>query len=128
MALKTFMVGKVQISSAVMAGVQNASFTINQDVAEVTDIGDTWKVHDTLAKGGTATITVQRNPADTAQAYLRVEMISGDCKVASVAMYEDATKYYKFSAILNSMTPGKSVNAVDTNTYNLTINGSVSYN
>ncbi len=127
MAIKTFKVGKVKIDANDLRANESATLAILLDVAEKTQIGDSWKSRLALAKDWNLSITMKHNPNNTAQAALRDEFISGDGDIAAIAMYEDAVKYFHGAAIITNFSYTKAVNAPDMVNITIEGNGTLSY-
>ena len=127
MAIKTFKVGKLQVDAADVGEVSSMSMNITIDVAETTEIGDTWKTNLSLGKGWDVSGSLLYDPDDTAQAALRTEFIDGDGALADVRVYEDATKYFSGAGVITSFSVTKGIGAADTVAISIQGNGSLSY-
>jgi len=127
MAVKTFKVGKVSIDTDDMGECDNATLTITFDIGETTELGDTWKEQLALGKSWNLSVSAKYNPANTAQADMRTEFISGDGAIADIRMYEDDTIYFSGAAVITSYNITKSVNAMDILSMTFEGNGALSY-
>lgn len=127
MAIKTFKVGKVKIDANDLGEVDSATLSISLDIAETTELGDSWKSQLPLGKSWNLACSMKYNPDNTAQAALRTEFISGDGDLASVKMYEDAVKYFHGAAIITAFNVTKAINAPDVVSITIEGNGALSY-
>jgi hypothetical protein len=114
MAISTATVGKVVIAGTTVGDVVNATLTLDTGNAETTQLSDTWGNVAATGKKWTLAMTCNYNNADTAQAALRTEYISGDCVLATVEAWVDATNYFiATAALISNFTLAKSVGGVD---------------
>lgn len=127
MSIKTAKVGKLQIDSEDVGEVSSMSLNINIDIAETTEIGDTWKTQLSLGKSWDVSGSLLYDPDDTAQAALRTEFISGDGALADVRMYEDGTKYFSGAGVITSFSITKGIGAADTVSISITGDGALAY-
>ena len=127
MAIKTFKVGKLDVNGSDMGELDNMSLNITIDTADITEIGTTWAAAIALGKSWNVSGTAKYDPADTVQAALQQEFIAGDGDLASIKVYEDATKYYSGAAIITAFNITKAVGAVDVLAITLMGTGALSY-
>ncbi len=127
MAIKTFKVGKLDVNGSDMGELDNMSLNITIDTADITEIGDTWAASIALGKSWNVSGTAKYDPSDTVQAALQQEFIAGDGDLASIKVYEDATKYYSGAAIITAFNITKAVGAVDVLAITLMGTGALSY-
>ena len=125
MAILTHKVGKVKIDANDLGEVNNAALSIVIDVAETTEIGDTWKENLALGKSWTLSCSLKYNPANAAQLALRTEFIDGDGALADVRMYEDAANYFSGAAVITSFNVTKAINAADVLAITIVGNGAL---
>ena len=128
MAILTSKVGKLQIGDSVLGVVQNATLSVTIDVAETTELGDTWKTNLALGKSWTLAASLLYDSANSGQALMRTEFMTGDGEVTGLKMYEDATKYFSGSAIITSFGITKGINAADTLSVSFVGDSTLSYN
>ena len=114
MAIKTFKVGKIDVNGSDMGELNNMTLNIDIGTEDTTEIGDTWATAIALGKSWNVSGGAKYDPADTVQAALQQEFIVGDGDIASIKVYEDATKFYSGAAIITAFNIVKAVGAVDT--------------
>ena len=127
MAIKTFKVGKLDVNGSDMGELDNMSLNITIDVGDTTEIGNTWATAIPLGKKWNISGTAKYDPTDTVQAALQQEFIAGDGDLASVKVYEDATKYYSGAGIITVFNITKAVGAIDTLAITIEGTGALSY-
>lgn len=128
MAILTSKVGKLKIGDSVLGEVNNASLAVTIDVAETTEIGDTWKTNLSLGKSWTLSASLIYNSDNTGQALMRTEFMTGDGEVTALKMYEDGTKYFQGNAIITSFNITKGINAADALSVSFVGDSTLSYN
>jgi hypothetical protein len=128
MAIKTFRVGKVLIEATQIANVDNATLNITFAAGDVTAIGMDWRDIVALGRAGTLTLTCSYDPADTAQALIRTEFISGDGYLSAIQMWEDTSHYFAMSgAFVSTCTITKATGGVDKFNATVEARGAIAY-
>ena len=114
MAISTATVGKVVIGGTTVEDVVSASVSIDTGTADTTALSDSWGDVVATGKKWTLTVTINYDNADTAQAAMRTEWVSGDSVVATVEMWVDATNYLiATAALMSNFALAKSVGGAD---------------
>jgi len=115
MAIKTHMVGKLNVEGTEMGELSEATLGTEHKLADITPIGVAWDLDEPLSGSWTISGSCNSDPADTVQAALRTAILAGGSSLVktSVDLWVDASNYYGGSAILTSATITKSVGAVD---------------
>jgi hypothetical protein len=113
MALKTFRVGRVTVETATVGFVTNAALTITLNTGEITAIGQDWRALVALGRQATLSLTCHYDPADTAQALLRTEFMTGDGSLSVVTMYDGSGTFTCSQMMVTSCGITKAVGASD---------------
>ena len=114
MAISTATVGKVVVGGTTVEDVVNATLTIDTGTADTTALSDSWGDVVAVGKKWTLAVTMTYDNADTAQAAMRTEWVSGDSVVATVEMWVDGTNYMiATAALMSNFTLTKSVGSAD---------------
>jgi hypothetical protein len=119
--------GSVTLSAQTLGNMSNVTLTIDQDVADITPIGKTWKETLALGKGWSATGTVWNSSGDSGLSNLRTEFISGDATSTELRIYEDTTAYFKGACVLTNFTYTKGVGSADVVNFSATGDSGLTY-
>ena len=128
MAISTATVGKVVIGGTTVEDVVSATLTVETGNADTTALSDSWGDVVPTGKKWSLACTCTYDNADTEQAALRTEYISGDCVLATCEMWVDATNYFIATAgLLTNFTLAKSAGGADQLTFNIMGKAPLSY-
>ena len=119
--------GSVTVTGNTIGDISNVTITIDQDMADVTPIGKTWKETLALGKGWAVTGTVWNSSGDTGLADFRTELITGDAACTELRVYEDTTAYYKGAVVFTNFTYTKGVGSADVVNFSATGDSGLSY-
>lgn len=126
--VKTYKVGKVMIEGTQLKELQTATLAITLASEDLQEIGESWADPIGTGKAWTLSLACKHNPADTAQAALRTEFVSGDGELSAVQSWVDGSSYFSGSgALVGNMTINKSVGPVDTISFELAGKGAISW-
>jgi len=128
MAIKTYKVGKVLVEGTQIRELQSANLTVTIGSEDTQEIGESWADPVGTGKAWTLSLTCKHDPADTVQAALRTEFISGDGGLSAIQSWVDGSSYFSGSgALVTNMVINKSVGPIDTVTFELQGKGALSY-
>ena len=129
MAIKTYKVGKVVIEAVQIHELLTATLTLTLGSEDTQEIGESWADPTGLGKAWSTSLTCKSDPADTAQAALRTEFVSGDGVLSATQYWVDGASYFSGSgALVTNMAMGKSVGGIDSVTFEILGKGAISWN
>jgi len=128
MAIKTYKVGKVMVEGTQIHELQTATLTVTLGSEDTQEIGESWADPVGTGRAWTLSLACKHDPADTVQAALRTEMLTGDGLLSAIQMWVDGSSYFSGSgALLTNLPINKSVGPIDTVTFELAGKGALSW-
>lgn len=118
--------GKVMTSSDTTALVKSWSVDVEVDMLDDTALSDSWKSNISGLKGWSASVEVCWDMSDTSQAAFNSAVLAGT--TVAVKLYTNSTNYYSGTAYVSSMSVEDPVDDLVTATFELTGDGTLSYN
>ena len=119
--------GSVKLGANTVARVKQWSLTINNELLEISSLGNQWKEFLPGLLGAEASLDVAVDPSDTnGQNALRSANL-GSTSV-TLNLYINSTNYYSGTAFVNSYEPSAAVDAAVEGSLSCTYSDAVTYN